>query len=196
MPASTTKLEAVNTVLATVGSSPVSSLTGAQSTDVRVAVSTLDEISREVQAVGWHFNTDEKVPLQPDETTLEITLPDTAVRVDLEDSISLRMAVAQRGRRLYNKTDRTYQFTQTLAATIVSLLEWDELPEPAKRYITIRAARIFNDRMVGSVEHHQFTALDEMQARGSLVEFEGDTADYSIFDTWSVGRILYRGTHT
>jgi hypothetical protein len=32
-----------------------------------------------------------------------------------------------------------------------------------------------------------------MQARAALVEFEGDTADYSIFDNWAVGRIVYRG---
>lgn len=101
--------------------------------------------------------------------------------------------IVQRGRRLYDKTNRTYQFNGVLYATTVTLLEWDDLPEQAKRYILIRAARVFNDRMVGSVEHHQFTAMDEMQARAALVEYEGDTADYSIFDNWSVGRIVYRG---
>ena len=34
--------------------------------------------------------------------------------------------------------------------------------------------------------------MDEMQARAALFEFEGDTADYSVFDHWSVGRILHR----
>lgn len=193
MPASTTRLEAVNTILSTVGSSPISSLSGAQSNDTRLAISTLDEVSREVQSVGWHFNTDEKVPLVPDATTGEITLAESVIRCDLEEGESNGMDIVQRGRRLYEKTNRTYQFGQVLYATTITLLEWDELPEPAKRYITIRAARMFNDRMVGSVEHHQFTALDEMQARASLVEFEGDTADYSIFDNWSVGRIVYRG---
>jgi hypothetical protein len=193
MPASTTKIEAVNTILSAVGSSPINSLTGAQSGDVRIAISTLDEISREVQAVGWHFNTDEKVPLTPDPTTLEITLAESIVRCDLEEEFATNLDIVQRGRRLYDKTNRTYQFTNPLQATTVTLLEWDDLPEQARRYILIRAARIFNDRMVGSVEHHQFTALDEMQARAALVEFEGDTADYSIFDNWAVGRIVYRG---
>lgn len=193
MAASTTKLEAVNTILSTVGSSPVNSLTGAQSGDVRIAISTLDEISREVQAVGWHFNTDEKVPLTPDGTTLEITLAESVVRCDLEEEDMNGLDIVQRGRRLYDKTNRTYQFNGVLYATTVTLLEWDDLPEQAKRYILIRAARVFNDRMVGSVEHHQFTAMDEMQARAALVEYEGDTADYSIFDNWSVGRIVYRG---
>ena len=191
MPA-TTKLEAVNTVLATVGSSPVSALTGAQSADVRMAISTLDEVSREIQTVGWHFNTDEKVPLAPDPVTLEIVLASSIVRCDMEEFYANGLDIVQRGQRLYDRTNRTYQFGSTLYATIVTLLEWDDLPEPARRYITIRASRLFNDRMVGSVEHHQFTAMDEMQARAALFEFEGDTADYSVFDHWSVGRILHR----
>lgn len=189
----TSKLEAVNTILATVGSSPVSSLTGAQSADVRMAISTLEEVNREIQSIGWHFNTDENVQLAPDPVTLEIILADSIVRCDIEEINSNGLDIAQRGQRLYDKTNRTYQFGVVPVATIVTLLDWDELPEPARRYITIRAARMFNDRMVGSVEHHQFTALDELQARAALMEFEGDTADYSVFDHWSVARILHRG---
>jgi hypothetical protein len=192
MPAATTKLEAVNTILSAVGSSPVNSLAGAQSNDVRVALSTLDEISREVQAVGWHFNTDENVLLVPDGTTSEITLPASVVRCDLEDVNANGLDIAQRGQRLYDRTNRTYQFSASLKATTVSLLDWDELPESARRYIVIRAARIFTDRMVGSVEHHQFTQMDELRARAALLEFDGDTADHSIFDNWGVARILHR----
>jgi hypothetical protein len=192
MPAATTKLEAVNTILSAVGSSPVNTLVGAQSNDVRVAISTLDEISREVQTVGWHFNMDEDVPLVPDGTTKEIVLAPSIVKVDLEELNTQGLDIVQRGQRLYDRTNRTYQFNVSLKATTVTLLEWEDLPEQARRYILIRAARIFNDRMVGSVEHHQFTALDEMQARAALVEFDGDTADHNIFDHWSVGRILHR----
>jgi len=192
MPATTTKLEAVNTVLSTVGSSPVSTLTGAQSADVRMAISTLDEVSREIQSIGWHFNSEDEITLTPDATTLEIVLGENVVRCDLSEYNTGNMDIVQRGRRLYDKVAHTYQFTASLKADLIMLLDWDDLPEPARRYITIRASRIFTDRMVGSVEHHQFTAMDELQARAALVEFEGDTADYSIFDNWSVGRVLYR----
>lgn len=192
MPSKTTKLEAVNTVLSTVGSSPVNALTGAQSADTRMAISTLDEVSREIQSVGWHFNTEDDMVLAPDATTSEIVLGDNVVRCDLSEYNTGNMDIVQRGNRLYDRVGHTYAFVNPLKATLVMLMDWDELPEPARRYITIRASRIFQDRMVGSQVHHQYTALDEFQARAALIEFEGDTADHSIFDNWSVGRILYR----
>lgn len=192
MPSKTTKLEAVNTVLSTVGSAPVNALTGAQSADTRMAISILDEVSREIQSIGWHFNTEDDLILSPDETTGEIVLGDNVVRCDLSETNTGNMDIVQRGSRLYDKVAHSYAFSYSIKATLILLLDWDDLPEPARRYITIRAARIFMDRMVGSEAHHQYTALDEFQARASLVEFEGDTADHSIFDNWSVGRVLYR----
>ena len=64
--AKTTKLEAINTMLSNVGEAPVNSLTGSLTNDVQLAQNILDEISREVQSAGWHFNTDKEVPLAPD----------------------------------------------------------------------------------------------------------------------------------
>lgn len=192
MPSKTSKLEAVNTVLSTVGSSPVNTLTGAQSADTRMAISTLDEVSREIQSVGWHFNTEDDLILSPDATTGQIILADNVVRCDLTEYNTGNMDIVQRGSKLYDRVAHSYVFTNSIKATLVLLMDWDELPEPARRYITIRAARMFQDRMVGSQVHHQYTAVDEFQARAALIEFEGDTADHSIFDNWSVGRILYR----
>ena len=52
----TTQLEAVNTLLHTIGEAPVNSLTGTLPIDATLALNTINEISREVQAAGWHFN--------------------------------------------------------------------------------------------------------------------------------------------
>ena len=53
----TTELEAVNTILSTIGEAPINSLTGALPVDATVAKNVLSEIAREVQSAGWHFNT-------------------------------------------------------------------------------------------------------------------------------------------
>jgi hypothetical protein len=53
----TTKLEAVNVCLTNIGEAPVASLTGLQ-VDAQVASSIIDEVSREVQSNGWHWNTE------------------------------------------------------------------------------------------------------------------------------------------
>ena len=54
----TSKLEAVNTMLTAIGESPVNTITSSTTTDVSIALQILDNVSREVQSVGWHFNTD------------------------------------------------------------------------------------------------------------------------------------------
>ena len=73
------------------------------------------------------------------------------------------------------------------------MLDWDELPEVARRYITIKAARVFGDRTLGSTQHHSFTMQDEMRALATLREFETDTADLTIFDHNDVSTSLERG---
>ena len=85
-----------------------------------------------------------------------------------------------------------YAFTEEVVATVIYLFEWIEMPEPMLRYITVRASRIFQDRMVGSQAHHAFSQEDEVRARAMLKEFEMDTADHSIFGNYDVFNIIDR----
>ena len=59
--ATTTKLEAINSMLTAIGESPVNTITQATTTDVSIALSTLENVSREIQSQGWFFNTDLKL---------------------------------------------------------------------------------------------------------------------------------------
>jgi len=197
----TSELEAVNTMLSAVGEPPINSLDEQKNVDAAISRNILTEISREVQAHGWHFNTQTKVTFTPDSTTNYINLTDNMVRVDIDfwakdtgtDSLADSRDVTQRGGRLFNRSDNTYEFTRELKATVIYVLEWDDLPEPARRYITVRAARIFQDRMVGSPSHHSFSQEDEVRALALMKEFEGDTADWSIFGNYDTYRIVARG---
>ena len=57
--ATTTKLEAVNTMLGVIGETPVNTLGGtSRPVSVVSAESVLDEVNREVQSRGGHFNTE------------------------------------------------------------------------------------------------------------------------------------------
>lgn len=192
--ASTTKLNAINTILSTVGEAPINSMTGTLTADVRLAESILDETSREVQSIGWHFNTDNDVPLAPNSEN-QVVIGTNIARVDLEDdNVSSSYDIVIRGTKLYNRKDLTYTITATKKYTVVYLLDFTEMPENARRYIMIRAARIFQDRLVGSEKHSMFTRGDEQQAMIALREYEMDTADYSIFDNYDVARIIDRGS--
>lgn len=188
----TTKLNAINTMLSTVGEAPVNNLTGSVTADVRLAESILDEISREVQSSSWHFNTEKDVSLLPNSND-EVSLASNVVRVDLEDdNVDVNYDIVVRGSKLYNRKSRTYTITATLKYTVVYLLDWDDLPETAKRYIMIRAARIYQDRLLGSEKISAFTRTDEQAAFISLREFEMDTSDLSIWDNYDVARIIDR----
>ena len=59
----TTELEAVNTILSTIGEAPLSTLTGSLPVDGTTAKNVLNEINREVQSAGWQFNSHYKVDL-------------------------------------------------------------------------------------------------------------------------------------
>ena len=191
-----TELEAVNTMLSAVGEPPINSLDAQKNADAAIARNILKEVNREIQTHGWHFNTQRDVSFSPDSTTKEILVGDNVVRIDIDiTSVGTgydERDITQRGNKLFNRTDNTYEFTSDVKATVTYLFDWDELPEPFKNYVTVRSASIFQDRMVGSQAHHGFSQQDEYRALALLKEFQSDTADHSIFDHYDMYRIVAR----
>jgi hypothetical protein len=189
----TTKLEAINTMLSAVGSSPVSTLTGQQTADAVLAQNILDEVTREVLSQGWAFNYERKVELTPDSEN-QIVLGIDVARIDNTPGYNMDYDVVQRGPKLYDRKSHSYTISETLTCDVIYFMEFDETPEASRRYMMIRAARIFQDRMVGSGNHHTYNMTDEIKALTDLKEHEGDTADHSIFDNHDVFRIIDRPT--
>lgn len=188
----TNKLQAINTMLSAIGEPPVNSL-AAQRADSLIAQTILDETTRDILSYGWQFNTDENVVMTPETTTGFLYISDSIVRVDIaytDDTVELEIVI--RGNRLYNRLTSSYAFTEALTTTQVTLLDFDEMPEIAKRYITIRAARIFQDRVVGSSTLHAFEMQDEITALARLTEYENEVGDYNIFQGESVIRPFLR----
>jgi hypothetical protein len=179
----TTQLEAINVMLGHIGESPINSLsgTGALPVSATTALAALNEISKEVQSEGWHFNSENKVILSP--VGGAITVPTDAIQIDTIDG---SLDVVQRGSTLYNRTDNSSVFTTSLAVNLIRLLSWDNLPEEARRYITLRASRIFQGRIVGSRELESLIARDEYQARARLEESDYGSSDRTIFDNYDV----------
>lgn len=181
----TSELEAVNTILSTIGESPLNTLSGSLPVDGTIAKNVLSEVSREVQSQGWHFNTHYKVTLSRD-TDNKIPLATNIVRIEIDPRQYSKVSydIVQRNNFLYNlaKNEDTFD-TNFKNVTAVYLLPFDEIPEQAKRYITIRSARIFHDRTLGANTLHKFSQEDETKALSILKQAESLTGDYSIFDT-------------
>lgn len=188
----TTELEAVNSMLATIGESPVSTVDDTGVVDAAIALKTLREVSREVQTRGWHFNTDVQFKMTPSFPDGEIQLPKNILRIDTVRE-SAGIDVASRGKRLYNRSKHNFVFEKPVIVDMVVLLTFEDLPEFARGYIATRASRLFQKRTVGSLELDSLSGEDEARALMLLNEAEAETADYNVLtDNYDVARILHR----
>tara|TARA_B110000977_G_scaffold25830_1_gene31955 strand:+ start:22941 stop:23552 length:612 start_codon:yes stop_codon:yes gene_type:complete len=181
----TTELESVNTILSTIGEAPISSLTGTLPVDAVMALAVLNEINREVQSQAWHFNTHHKAVLSLD-TNKKIPLATNTLRVELNPYKYSRADydIVQRGNFLYNLATNSDIFTDSFTeASIVYLLPYNDIPEQAKRYITIRASRVFHDRTLGANTLHKFALEDEEKALVVLRQAESSTGEHNVFDS-------------
>ena len=187
--------KAINTMLTSIGEQPIQNVDDlAGLSDASIAKDILENVSRAVQSRGWIFNTDLDVVMKPDNNGY-ITLSDNILRIDTTTRLrDPDNDIVERGRKLYDrqKNVNTFDAGVEIKVIVIKELEFPDLPEPAKRYITIRSARIFHDRVVGANELHRFYQEDEMQAWSVLLEYEGDTADYNIFDNYDVYRVVDR----
>ena len=189
----TTKLNAVNTMISVIGETPVNTL-GGTSVPVTViqAETVLDETSKAIQSEGWHFNTEHKYTLTPDAGTSKINLPSNTLRVDLDPEIYTDVDPVQRGLILYDRKEHTDIWTKAVEASITFELEFTELPEQFRHYITVKAARIFANRFLGSREIEGFALRDEIEAKARAIDSDSEAADRTIFDNYSLLRVLDR----
>ena len=181
----TTELEAVNTILSTIGEAPLNTLTGSLPVDGTMAQNILDEINREVQSIGWHWNTHYKVDLSRD-TDNKIPVGTDVLRIQLNTKYDRSSYdIVQRDNYLYNLADNSEIFSSDFTETnVIYLLDLTKIPEQARRYITIRSARVFHDRTLGANTIHKFSSEDEARSLAVLRQAETQTGEYNIFDTY------------
>ena len=177
--AATTELECINIMLAAIGEAPVNSLTGTVPVDVRIAQSTLIEVNKQVQSEGWSFNTEIDVTLTRDGSN-NIPLGTDVLRVDAQTHDHPSIDPIQRGLKLYDRKNNTFVFDEDIRCTVVYFRSFDELPEQARSYMTIKAARIFVDRLVSDQSLRTYTQEDEIRARSVLMETDLSNADHNI----------------
>ncbi len=177
--AATTELECINIMLAAIGEAPVNSLTGTVPVDVRMAQSTLTEVNKQVQSEGWSFNTELDVTLTRDANN-NVVLGTDVLRVDAQTHDHPSIDPIQRGLKLYDRKNNTFVFDEDLKCTVVYFRSFDELPEQARSYMTIKAARIFVDRFVSDQSLRTYTQEDEIRARSVLMETDLSNADHNM----------------
>ena len=189
----TTELEAVNTMLQTIGESTVTTLSGTLPYEVSSAQTILNEVIRDVCMDSYVFNTEEERVLTANsDGKYSATSPQDYVQIRNE---STEEDYVIRSGFVYSMKDKTDTFTAgaTITITGVYLLDFLDLPEAAKRYCVIRASRIYADRLVGSRDIRSFTERDELEAKAKLTDYEfGIDKVNMLRDSSSVNNILIR----
>jgi hypothetical protein len=162
-----TELDAVNLILANSGDVKVNSLSGSLPLEASIARDTLTEVSRDVQSRGWYFNT-EVYRLQPagDGT---ISVPTNTLAAQSYGN-NRGTPVTIRNGALYNLTpfETGPTFEAAMEVKLVLGLDMVDLPPTARRYITLRAARVFQIRESGDELSAQEDNADEQRALAEL----------------------------
>ena len=106
----TSKLDAVNSILLGIGEAPVNTL-GSGLQEAEIAEVTLNNINREVQSIGWHFNTEIRYTLVKNSDGI-INIPSNCLKVDVTAVLrDYNTDVVERSRKLYDRVKNTFVFT-------------------------------------------------------------------------------------
>lgn len=176
-------------------------LTSITDADVVTALNTLGKVAREVLSEGWKFNTMVGIEVLPMDTYrwtdnasyetelnvfkvpqgyLSWSLTSCPENGDLDMVERMSTGYRQEGSSVPVMYDRTYNRDGARSDRYKSIyidgivaVQFENLPEAARRYIAIRAARQFASQVVGSQELVGFTFQDEVAALRTLKRLWG-----------------------
>jgi hypothetical protein len=178
LPASlSTLLDAVNACLFSIGEAPVSDILANEAVDVNTAIGIINAIDLSVQSVGWSWNRETSLLLNPDASKF-IQLPGLTLRVSNAywASTGSIARVVQRGTRLYNTEDHTFEFTDGIEVDMLTRMDFDQLPEPARRYITALSVDRFQATQQNNSGVKRVTEQDIVLAKAALEQHEDEVA--------------------
>lgn len=133
-------LDAINRLITSVGSDPVTTTDPSVDSDIAIAINFLTQKNIEIQSYGWAWNSDEKrlLPLNVDGT---ISVPGNTLNINAAywADTGKPMLVSQNGGLLYDLVNETTVFSAPVQVDIIYRFDWDSLPQPFKNLITAEA---------------------------------------------------------
>ena len=179
---STQELPAINQILSSCGQAPVTTL-DQTNPDVAIAYDTFLQVSREVQAEGWTFNTEYHYDFTPD-CNDEILIPNNVLQIKLTENWgNVDKDGIRRNGKLYDRQDHTYKWTDQspVECDVVWEFDWIDLPQPIQDFITARSATIVSQRIVGDSTQYQMLQQQEAYARALALEYETQQGQFTFF---------------
>ena len=185
--ATDTELSAVNSILGSIGQSPITQLKNSSgaliSTNPEIAFiyNLLVEVTKDVLNEGWHFNTEEHIEITPN-TNKNIIIPTNMLRYDIHDGQMFRDTdVVKKEGKLYNKSDHTFEFSAPVFIDATYLYDFEDIPSVFQRYIISKASTRAATQLVGDVNLARLLQTQEAQNRANVMEYETQQGDTSFF---------------
>lgn len=179
-----TKIEAVNSMLSAVGEAPITNL-DEDLAEAQMAVNMLDVVSREVQSRGWSWNTDRKRKMNISSNG-QILIPVNAMKIEAVDGNTgrpdPRKRYVIRDRKLYDILKRTNKFDDAQYLDLVIALDWADLTETGRRYITLDATSRYMVDVLGADADLQQIQQQAQQAWIRLHQEEDQISDNNIIN--------------
>lgn len=184
----TTLIDAVNIILDGIGEAPTNSLISS-SLDVNNALARIEESLQSILGKGLWFNT-ETITITPN-VDGEYVLPVNALEAKPVDFYDRDFV--QRGNRLYDRTNNRYDGnTDDLKVEVILALDFEELPDVARRAVMVKAGRKFANRVIGSTELYRLIAGDEGEAMAQLMSRNLEHERWNMADSSTMSRVLAR----
>ena len=177
-----TELSAVNAILGAIGQSPVTSI-DKTNPEIGFIYNILRDSIVDLQAEGWHFNTEKHVTFTPN-TDGKIEIGNDILRMDTTDGwVDRTHDVVKRNGFLYDKQSQSDDFSghTTIKLDIVRLISYEDLPEVFKRYIIHKASVRAATQLLGNAQLAQLLAQQEAMARASIAEYECNQGNHTMF---------------
>ena len=185
--ATDTELSAVNSILGSIGQSPITQLkntTGAlisTNPEISFIYNLLVETTKDVLNEGWHFNTEEHIEIQPD-ANKNILIPTNMLRYDIHDGQMFRdRDVVKREGKLYNKANHTFEFSSPVFVDATYLYDFEDVPSAFQRYIIAKASTRAATQLVGDANLARLLQTQEAQNRANVMEYDTQQGDHSFF---------------
>ena len=190
-----TELSAVNSILGSIGQSPVTTLgtltTTVSSTDevvntyanpqIAMIHGLLMEVTKDVQNEGWHFNKEDNLKRSPDSNG-NFLIPSNYLRYDVHGGLyDKNRDVVKRNGKIYDNVLHTYVFTEDMYFDITYLLSFENVPSAFQRYIIARASVRAATQLVSNPDLVKLLQLQEAQTRAAAIEYDCEQGDHTFF---------------
>ena len=123
---------------------------------------------------GWFFNIDYDMTLVPDSGGF-ITLPPSVLRMDSQS----KQYILRNG-KVYDTYSHSFIITQPIEVDLIYYVEIEELPVSAYFYIGARAARKFQEKVIGDIDMTKITLQEEVDALSDLQREDLQYSKYTL----------------